>query len=96
MARGRGGRPAARGRAVSAASEAISPWLSYARASSDEQTESCGQQHQVNERVAGSPPEARVEDDGVTGQLLRHTLNVNPCAPNMQSAKKNLLAFFGQ
>lgn len=45
-------------------------WLSYARASKDEQTTSCGQQHAENDRAAASPASARFDDDGVRGHVL--------------------------
>lgn len=42
-------------------------WISYARASTDEQSDSCRQQHEANERGAGSPPAAPFDDEGVRG-----------------------------
>ena len=45
------------------------PWISIARASTDEQTTSCAQQHADNERSEGGPPVARFDDDGVSGSV---------------------------
>lgn len=42
-------------------------WLSYARASTDEQTSSCAQQHAENERASGAAPAAVFSDENVQG-----------------------------
>src|SRR5438552_2115075 len=44
-------------------------WISYARASTEEQSTSCDQQHADNGRAAKSKPDATFEDDGVPGRI---------------------------
>jgi len=47
----------------------MNAWVSYARASTEEQTASCSQQHRESERKAACPPAAKFEDDGVPGRI---------------------------